>query len=560
MAADSARYPQLEARALHDDENLCLYAIVREGVSDHHVPLNVSSRQKAWLYRLDGKVPTEAAVLAALRSGKRIPEVSGLWLLLVWDKDERTLSVVTDRLGGAWLYAARHGDTFAFSSDFGALARLTRHAATTDMDTSLLALAFGYSPDERTVSSNIETFQAGTCTELSARGRRVVSRRDFDFGDSFARIPRRDKFRVLDEIFAKISDERLLRQDAVLSLSAGFDSRYALGLLQTKSLQLPLATFGDPLSEEVDGARRVASRAGATTSLFHFEDTDWRSWARCVGQLGITGMAQWSGWAEQWLAFLREMGGAVIIGYLGDAISGKHLHPSGDATADWLTDWIRFSIGPAGSSNFLLDDAKARLRVLARDRFADVGRRATYAKPHQLALYLDLCGRQSRWVASQPNLMARFVTPVTFFCDDELIDFWMNVDLEDLLGQKLYLEYARSRFPKLFPQGEGSRSLVRRALGRARHLRRWWSSSARAEPRPPVVDRRRIVSQNKERILSLVDTYASPLSALLDVNSLRSSIQLYREDDRDADLALLLISITNLLLILSSAQEDSIPS
>jgi hypothetical protein len=44
----------------------------------------------------------------------------------------------------------------------------------------------------------------------------------------------------------------------------------------------PFATFGDPESEEVEGARAVAAIAGRPPDLFTFADADWDSWSKCI--------------------------------------------------------------------------------------------------------------------------------------------------------------------------------------------------------------------------------------------------------------------------------------
>jgi hypothetical protein len=265
-------------------------------------------------------------------------------------------------------------------------------------------------------------------------------------------------------------------------------------------------------------------------------------------------MVQWSGWAEQWLSFLRERASGAIIGYLGDALSGKHLHPTGE-TPNWRADWVRWSAGPWATSRFLSASAKQRFVTVAEQRFSELSAGATYALPHQQALHWDLHGRQRRWVASQPNLMYRYVAPVTFFCDDELYDFWTNVSQDDLLRQSLYLDYARSRLPKYFPRTTTATRLMQRVASKSKRLL-MTVTGASSPIRPPVVDRGRIVGQNQEKILALLEAQTPFAEQLLDVRALRTAVEsLDTALPMDTQFSLMVLQLVNLLMVRTSASR-----
>jgi hypothetical protein len=220
-----------------------------------------------------------------------------------------------------------------------------------------------------------------------------------------------------------------------------------------------------------------------------------------------------------------------------------------------------WSAGPWAESSLLTSDARRRLRELAVKRFEVLRHSVHFEQPHQEALLYDLLGRQRRWVASQPNLMSCFVVPVTFFCDDELIDFWTNVGVEDLLGQRLYLAYARSRFPRLFPEAEPK---VRSRRGLVERIRRRLQSvlgGGTTRSRPSVVDKGRIVLQAKEQLLARFNSSAQVLEELLDIVRIRSVIEQF--DARAASnqqVGLMLIQLANLLHLISLREGNATTS
>jgi hypothetical protein len=434
-------------------------------------------------------------------------------------------------LGLAWLYVARVPNGYVFSSDFAAVASAVGPGLTVDGDTALLELALGYAPDQRTIFNEIDLLPAGSVIELDPSDIKVVASAPLRYGDRYAGVSTAKKYERLDEIGDKIvcNAAKAVEKNLVVSISAGYDSRYALAFLERHDIRARLCTFGTPESDEVQGAVSVCKRVGRRTSLFPIERAEFGQWRRAIQQLGNTGMIQWSGWAESWLEFLCRHGRYAVIGYLGDALTGKHLGGIHRSEEDWLKFWERWSTdGGWADSSLLTPSARERLRDCLSARLGQAAALPSTALPHQRALHLDLYGRQRRWVAGQPNLISRFLTPLLFFYDNDLIDFWTNLPAEDLLHQKLYLSYAQSRFPRLFPRGEGEPpSLVRRAIRKAGRLASAAAGHNANWPHPRVVDHDAIIIPNKQRILDLAERVAPLAGDIIDVSAFREQVELY---------------------------------
>jgi len=81
------------------------------------------------------------------------------------------------------------------------------------------------------------------------------------------------------------------------------------------------------------------------------------------------------------------------------------------------------------NSSLFRPKARSLLANSLKDNLSSLLARASYAQPHQQALHLNLYTRQRRRVASQLNLVSRYLVPVAPFYDEALIAFFMNQKL-----------------------------------------------------------------------------------------------------------------------------------
>lgn len=524
LVSRAVRSPMEKCRSLFRDEHIAINVIERP--DDHPVVPHWSRDDgELWLvgdacYKY-GSIDIEPP--SSLQDFSTKTEY-GRCIALQVSPDRKTLRIASDRLGIQWLYFATFKGGLLFASHFAALAETIRDILTIDYSSVLMELALGYTPDERTVFNEISLIRPGTIVEISAKGVRERYRASITYGDRFFGANQQQKFSALDECFDRIaSTEMGTRQsELVLSLSAGFDSRYALGFLGRHDIKPACFTFGNPGSEEIRGARSVAERAHVSTEVFAIPDPRWEQWRDSIGFLGNTGMVQWSGWAESWLTYLRQYGKFSVIGYIGDALTGKHLPASEQGISNWLDFWIEWSKeGGWGESDLLTAAAKRQLAEAMDERFKGCLKGASFASPYQQGLHLDLYGRQRRWVATQPNLVGRFMTPLLFFYDYELMNFWAHVAFADLSQQKLYLSYAQDRFPLLFPRNEGAPpSITLRALRKAKNL-----LSGHSAPRPPVIDQGRNIALNREYILTLLRKVGPSLDHIIDIGKFTTEVE-----------------------------------
>ncbi len=445
-------------------------------------------------------------------------QIPGRWIGLSTSSIANSLQVACDPLGTLWMYWAKLDGGYALSCDFGSLATQLRGKLTTNIDSLSIELVLGFIPGDETLFDEIKLCPPGSVIEFNNDDAKIVFRRPVSYGDRYAAQPLRQKFEHLDALFSRITDTTFCPQAdrLVLSLSAGYDSRYSLAYLYDRGFVPPLCTFGDPESQEVAGARLVAEKVGRKPLLFDIPSADWRQWKESIRYLGNSGMIQWPGWSESWLEFLARNGNILIIGYLGDALSGKKIDEG--TLSDGLQSVIERNVdGEWIESDLLRPLARAKLRGLLEGKLEAQLADASFVFPHQRALHLDLYGRQRRWTAAQPNLISRQMRPGLFFYDPGMLDFWSNLPPEDQTKQSFYLAFARHRFPKLFQspaarKGLGAR-VVNRLLGRA------------SSHPPPVVDRRRMIEANMKHIAALAAKVEPMVDSVIDIGRFQSEIQ-----------------------------------
>ena len=163
----------------------------------------------------------------------------GMFAIALWDRRDRTLTLMRDRLGIKPLYWAKSGNTFLFGSELKALRAHPGWTPRIDQSAVAAFMRHNYIPAPRTIYEGVHKLEPGTVLTLPWRGEPTISR----FWD--ARSVARNGSRNL----AEGSDEELTEQlesllkDAVSRrmiadvplgafLSGGVDSSTVVALMQ----------------------------------------------------------------------------------------------------------------------------------------------------------------------------------------------------------------------------------------------------------------------------------------------------------------------------------------
>lgn len=557
LSAHSCRSQHQRAQVLWKDEGFACTFIDR--------PSSSTGRPQHWTGSetwtcLSGNIPwSPGRIEALLRAPESTPTylgktLPGHWAGLRYNSSRAVWELFNDRLGIGWTYVAKLPWGYAFGPDFGALVAAADVPRRPDHGHIITTLALGYAFDESTCLEGVRLLPAGAVLRISREGEELESNAvrypEVDRGDASARA--RAYGEVLSQAAQTWIEPGLSETD--ISLSAGLDCRYGLGLMLEAGHRPNGFTFGHPNSGEVRQAKRVARSAGVSTQVFEIGPSRWEGWRRCVAQSGAVGGFHWPDWTG-WLDFLAARSNRILIGFLGDAFSGKHWVPAADDSVSanvhaWSKhnvdlDWMQSDLFSAP----IRQDVAAQVQASV-DGFAAS---ATYAEGFQAQLHLDWYGRQRRFTAAQPNLMHCVVDVVPFLYAPEMMDFWAAVPPSDLLDQGLYRQYAAKRFPSLFSPATSRPTLSDRISGSARNalasMGPWWKRRFA----PIVLDPEGMIVEQKQPILATLRAAADCLSEIVNMETLYREVEMF---PRPGGLnAMQVRRLVNVAILLNTASE-----
>jgi asparagine synthase (glutamine-hydrolysing) len=217
---------------------------------------------------------TEAIVEGCAAWGLRrtLDRLNGMFAFALWDRKERTLSLVRDRIGIKPLYYGRFGTTLLFGSELKAL--VAHPAFSKEIDRNSLALFFrhGYIPAPYTIYKDVRKLPPAHCLTLSSTDDSLDSL-PYWSAQSLGNVE--NEMGQLSENEAISDLDTLLRNAVQLQmvsdvplgafLSGGIDSSTVVALMQaqsTRRIQTFSIGFFEKGYNEADHASAVARHLG----------------------------------------------------------------------------------------------------------------------------------------------------------------------------------------------------------------------------------------------------------------------------------------------------------
>jgi len=226
-----------------------------------------------------GSSDTEVLLAAIERWGltEAIRRATGMFAIVIWDRQERALTLVRDRIGEKPLYYGWANGAFLFGSELKALAAHPHFAAAAEIDRGALTLYLRhkYIPAPYSIYRGIAKLLPGTSLTITAADRGVMPRPvPYWSAQEVAERGVADPFQG-SEAEATDQLDALLRQtirremvaDVPLGalLSGGIDSSTVVALMQAESKR-PVQTFTIGFNErgynEAEHAKQVAKHLG----------------------------------------------------------------------------------------------------------------------------------------------------------------------------------------------------------------------------------------------------------------------------------------------------------
>lgn len=243
--------------------------------------------QTDWPHSWRGRSDTEVALACIEQWGieAAVQRYIGMFALAVWDRRERTLHLVRDRLGVKPLYYGLRGRTLLFASELKALVVHPAFGGEVDRHALGLYARFGYVPAPYSIYRGIQKQLPGTIVTFREGSAEPRATKYWSLDEAAAR-GLADRFvgseeEAGDELERLLDDSMRLRLIADVPvgvfLSGGIDSSIVAALAQTQSTT-PIKTFSigfeEPAYDESLHAATVARHLGTQHTTLRVSAAD----------------------------------------------------------------------------------------------------------------------------------------------------------------------------------------------------------------------------------------------------------------------------------------------
>ena len=224
-----------------------------------------------------GTSDTEVMLAAIVQWGLEaaVRRFNGMFAIALWDRRQKVLHLVRDRIGIKPLYYGWCKDVFLFGSELKALRAHPAFEAAINRDALSLLLRYSYIPVPYSIYKNINKLSPGTILSLPLNsGQRDGTLMTYWSVREAVEQGMKDPFRgtpdeAVGELDALLRESVRLRMIADVPLGAflsgGIDSSAIVALMQTQS-RLPVKTFTIGFYErgynEAEYAKAIASHLG----------------------------------------------------------------------------------------------------------------------------------------------------------------------------------------------------------------------------------------------------------------------------------------------------------
>ncbi|HEY9278761.1 MAG TPA: asparagine synthase (glutamine-hydrolyzing) [Eoetvoesiella sp.] len=256
------------------------FAMVLNGEIYNHMDLRerLQAQGKAPAWRGHSDTETLVAGFAAWGIEATLGLAVGMFAIALWDRQERTLSLMRDRMGEKPLYAGYAGDNFIFGSELKALVNIP--GFNKDLDRRALALLarHNYIPAPYSIYRSVQKLLPGTWVTFTQTHRRQhtvpqgqVYWSAQTVADQASTLPLsfdsdKEAVDALGQVLgAAVKGQMIADVPLGAFLSGGIDSSIVVALMQAQSSQ-PVRTFSigfnEPAYNEAEHAKAVARHLG----------------------------------------------------------------------------------------------------------------------------------------------------------------------------------------------------------------------------------------------------------------------------------------------------------
>jgi asparagine synthase (glutamine-hydrolysing) len=388
--------------------------------------------------------------------------LNGAFILAIWDRATKQLSIINDRLGLHPLYYSHGKEGLYFGS--GVRALLVNPSLPRRIDYTAIAefLTFDHVLQDRTYLEDVRLMPQGSIMTFSDHGLSIQRYYEIHYANPYAL---HDEVEYMDE-YNRLLAQAIARQTwddlpAGIFLSGGLDSRQLLAYLCNAANKSTFYSFtwGIPNCDDARAARELAAKTCVRHKFFELKP-DWLLDKAEEGVRITDGMANLIN-LHAMATLDEEVRYAKVVykGFLGDAMMGFALQPqfwanydeptriqahlkvhSGQGVLMYTTDQFKTLLDEPfqqalGSS--LMDDYKAGMDEAGTPQLADQ------------RVYFDFRQRVPRMTLKGVEVVRSKMVVRLPFADNDLVEFSLRLPPGLRYGRRLQKNAFINAFPHL---------------------------------------------------------------------------------------------------------------
>lgn len=386
-------------------------------------------------------------------------QLNGSFNILVFDKREKRLFIVTDRHATISIFLLRDGNHTFIGSESTLVANFPEHRAELDTEGLLQKLAFGYILGHGTLIKDCQILPPAHVVSLKI-GTAMSGSRYWDYAYT---AQHRKSAEYLDNymhLFRQSVERRTRGRRTIVPLSGGKDSRtiaLAYHLNKNNPAHIQSFTYGEAGANDLTFGSSVAAALGWPYQKYYLG----REFPVQYGPLGafLTGSI-FGCFAINGIEFapmLQKSGEIVLLGTAGDVLSGSFLSEDlfvqrASSQAQFVNHMLTLfnTVFPVAEISRLVPNLNLQPVSFLSDRIkASLDVLPPYPTYADLYDHYNLSQRHWKWLHIGTNFWKSMVTVGMPFYDNDLFEFLITVPIEFRRNQKISIETIQKYSPAL---------------------------------------------------------------------------------------------------------------
>ncbi|MBU1396211.1 MAG: hypothetical protein KKE84_08715 [Gammaproteobacteria bacterium] len=402
------------------------------------------------------EIPAETLLQKFLRDGqKALTHLGGSFGVFVWEPLTGTLIVAMDRLATKKVYVWNAGETTLVATELRAL--LGHPQAPREIDEMAVEqfLITSHLVDTRSLVRGVSVLPPGTITRIDRTGMsferywtpRIAPARDDGLNKWADRLA---------EVLSPAVTARCGDEPPLLPLSGGLDARSVAAFIPPAlAAAATTGSFGHGHCYDVRYGRRIARTLGASFNRLPIPEDFFHQYLgpvqmMCDGEVSIEALPIYR------LIQMGPPGRTMLMGFLGDALSGGHLlgldyalGAENPLDVVWRKKYQGKGFSEQLLGQVLLPERYQAARGSTRSLMHAALDKAEAETLDEKALVVELHHRQSRYIAYFGRLLSSRYRVENPFLDPDVLDTFLAMPLVHRQGQRAYRRMLVRHAPRL---------------------------------------------------------------------------------------------------------------